>query len=67
MTRSVTGAIAREVYATVSTIEPSVQGVKRSEVLTILRNEALNAAHYLVIAACQYSALRSWREGFLGS
>jgi hypothetical protein len=51
----------------VSTIEPSVQGVKRSEVLTILRNEVLNAAHYLVIAACQYSAGRSWRKGFLGS
>ena len=34
-----------------STVELSVQGVKHSEVLAILRNEAPNAAHYLVLDA----------------
>ena len=36
-----------------STVELNVQGVKHSEVLAILRNEAPNAAHYLVLDACR--------------
>jgi uncharacterized caspase-like protein len=36
-----------------STVQLSVQGVKHSEVLAILRNEAPNAAHYLVLDACR--------------
>src|SRR5262249_10396487 len=36
-----------------STIELNVQGVKHSEVLAILRGEAPNAAHYLVLDACR--------------
>jgi hypothetical protein len=36
-----------------STVELNVQGVKHSEVLSILRNEAPNAAHYLVLDACR--------------
>ena len=36
-----------------STSELSVQGVKQSEVLAILRGEAPNAAHYLVLDACR--------------
>jgi uncharacterized caspase-like protein len=36
-----------------STLQLSVRGVKHSEVLTILRNEAPNAAHYLVLDACR--------------
>lgn len=36
-----------------STRQLSVQGVKHSEVLAILRNEAPNAAHYLVLDACR--------------
>jgi hypothetical protein len=38
-----------------STILLSVQGVKHSEVLAILRGEAPNAAHYLVLDACRNS------------
>ena len=34
-----------------STVQLSVQGVKQSEVLAILRGEASNAAHYLVLLA----------------
>lgn len=33
----------------------SVAGVKHSEVLAILRNEAPNAAHYLVLDACRHT------------
>ena len=36
-----------------STVELEVQGVKNTEVLTILRNNAPNAAHYLVLDACR--------------
>jgi uncharacterized caspase-like protein len=36
-----------------STIQLSVHGVKHSEVLVILRGEAPNAAHYLVLDACR--------------
>jgi hypothetical protein len=36
-----------------STVELSVQGVKHSEVLAILRGEAPNAAHYFVLDACR--------------
>jgi uncharacterized caspase-like protein len=36
-----------------STVQLSVQGVKQSEVLAVLRNEAPNAAHYLVLDACR--------------
>ena len=36
-----------------TTVELSVQGVQRSEVLAILRGEAPNAAHYLVLDACR--------------
>ena len=45
-----------------STVELSVQGVKQSEVLAILRNEAPNAAHYLVIDACR-NTLQGARGG----
>lgn len=36
-----------------STVLLRVQGVKQSEVLAILRNEAPNAAHYVVLDACR--------------
>src|SRR5262249_24793736 len=36
-----------------STVLFSVEGVKQGEVLAILRNEAPNAAHYLVLDACR--------------
>src|SRR5262249_10208047 len=36
-----------------TTVQLSVQGVKQSEVLAVLRNEAPNAAHYLVLDACR--------------
>src|SRR5262245_17520451 len=45
-----------------STVQLSVQGVKQSEVLAILRGEAPNAAHYLVLDACR-STLQSVRGG----
>src|SRR5262245_28706632 len=45
-----------------STVELSVQGVKQSEVLAILRGEAPNAAHYLVLDACR-NTLRGARGG----
>jgi formylglycine-generating enzyme required for sulfatase activity len=45
-----------------STVELSVQGVKHSEVLAILRGEAPNAAHYLVLDACRHT-LRGARGG----
>jgi len=45
-----------------STVELSVQGVKHSEVLAILRGEAPNAAHYLVLDACR-STLQGARGG----
>ena len=45
-----------------STVLLSVQGVKQSEVLAILRNEAPNAAHYLVLDACR-NALQGARGG----
>jgi formylglycine-generating enzyme required for sulfatase activity len=45
-----------------STVELSVQGVKHSEVLAILRNEAPNAAHYLVLDACR-NTLQGARGG----
>src|SRR5215470_9135337 len=38
-----------------STVLLSVQGVKQSEVLAILRTEAPNAAHYLVLDACRHT------------
>ena len=38
-----------------STVQLSVQGVKQSEVLGILRGEASNAAHYLVLDACRHT------------
>jgi uncharacterized caspase-like protein len=38
-----------------STVLLSVQGVKQSEVLAILRGEAPNAAHYLVLDACRHT------------
>jgi hypothetical protein len=34
-------------------VQLDVQGVKHGEVLAILRNEAANAAHYLVLDACR--------------
>ena len=40
----------------------SVQGVKHSEVLAILRSEAPNAAHYLVLDACR-NTLQGARGG----
>src|SRR5262249_56970726 len=45
-----------------STIELNVQGVKHSEVLAILRGEAPNAAHYLVLDACR-NTLKGVRGG----
>jgi uncharacterized caspase-like protein len=47
-----------------STVQLSVQGVKQSEVLAILRNEAPNAAHYLVLVldACR-NTLQGARGG----
>ena len=45
-----------------STIELSVHGVKHSEVLAILRGEAPNAAHYLVLDACR-NTLQGARGG----
>jgi formylglycine-generating enzyme required for sulfatase activity len=45
-----------------STMELNVQGVKQSEVLSILRGEAPNAAHYLVLDACR-NTLRGTRGG----
>src|SRR5215475_2217799 len=45
-----------------STVELSVQGVKQSEVLAILRSEAPNAAHYLVLDACR-NTLQGARGG----
>src|SRR5215831_4341250 len=45
-----------------STIQLSVQGVKQSEVLAILRNDAPNAAHYLVLDACR-NTLQGARGG----
>jgi formylglycine-generating enzyme required for sulfatase activity len=45
-----------------STVLLSVQGVKQSEVLAILRSEAPNAAHYLVLDACRH-ALQGARGG----
>jgi uncharacterized caspase-like protein len=45
-----------------STVQLSVQGVKQSEVLAILRNEAPNAAHYLVLDACR-NTLQGARGG----
>jgi uncharacterized caspase-like protein len=36
-----------------STVQRSMQGVKQTEVLAILRGEAPNAAHYLVLDACR--------------
>jgi hypothetical protein len=45
-----------------STVELNVQGVKQSEVLTILRGEAPNAAQYLVLDACR-NTLQGARGG----
>ena len=45
-----------------SSVELSVQGVKHSEVLAILRGEAPNAAHYLVLDACR-NTLQGSRGG----
>jgi Caspase domain len=45
-----------------STVQLSVQGVKQSEVLAILRGEASNAAHYLVLDACR-NTLQGSRGG----
>ena len=45
-----------------STVQLSVQGVKQSEVLSILRGEAPNAAHYLVLDACR-NTLQGARGG----
>jgi uncharacterized caspase-like protein len=45
-----------------TTVELSVQGVKQSEVLAILRGEAPNAAHYLVLDACR-NTLQGARGG----
>ena len=45
-----------------STVSLSVQGVKQSEVLAILRGEAPNAAHYLVLDACR-NTLQGARGG----
>jgi uncharacterized caspase-like protein len=36
-----------------SSLQLSIQGVKQSEILEILRDEAPNAAHYLVFDACR--------------
>jgi hypothetical protein len=45
-----------------STVLLSVHGVKQSEVLAILRNEAPNAAHYLVLDTCR-NTLQGTRGG----
>jgi len=45
-----------------STVELNVQGVKQSEVLAILRAEAPNATHYLVLDACR-NTLQGARGG----
>jgi uncharacterized caspase-like protein len=45
-----------------SAILLSVQGVKHNEVLAILRGEAPNAAHYLVLDACR-NTLQDSRGG----
>src|SRR5262245_40170789 len=45
-----------------STVQLSVQGVKQSEVLAILRGDAPNAAHYLVLDACR-NTLQGARGG----
>jgi Caspase domain len=45
-----------------STVQLSVQGVKQSEVLAILRGEAPNAAHYFVLDACR-NTLQGARGG----
>jgi formylglycine-generating enzyme required for sulfatase activity len=45
-----------------STVQLSVQGVKQSEVLAILRGEASNAAHYLILDACR-NTLQGARGG----
>jgi hypothetical protein len=45
-----------------STVQLSIQGVKQSEVLAILRSEAPNAAHYLVLDACR-NTLQGSRGG----
>src|SRR5262249_39187245 len=45
-----------------STVQLSVQGVKQSEVLAILRSRAPNAAHYLVLDACR-NTLQGARGG----
>ena len=45
-----------------SAVELSVQGVKQSEALAILRSEAPNAAHYLVLNACR-NTLQGARGG----
>jgi formylglycine-generating enzyme required for sulfatase activity len=45
-----------------TTVQLSVQGVKQSEVLAILRTEAPNAAHYLVLDACR-NTLQGSRGG----
>jgi len=45
-----------------SALELRLQGVRHSEVLAILRDEAPNAAHYLVLDACR-NTLRGWRGG----
>jgi hypothetical protein len=45
-----------------STVLLSVQGVKQSEVLGILRGEAPNAAYYLVLDACRHT-LQGTRGG----
>ena len=45
-----------------STVQLSVQGVKHTEVLAILRSEAPNAAHYLVLDACR-NTLQGARGG----
>src|SRR5215467_13579053 len=45
-----------------SSVQLSVQGVKQSEVLAILRGEAPNAAHYLVLDACR-NTLQGARGG----
>jgi Caspase domain len=45
-----------------STVQLSVQGVKQSELLAVLRNEAPNAAHYLVLDACR-NTLQGARGG----
>src|SRR5262249_5884142 len=44
------------------TVALSVQGVKQSEVLAVLRAEAPNAAHYLVLDACR-NTLQGSRGG----